>query len=257
MEKVCIIKQPAGIGDILFCLKIPQVIQKETEYKKVIWPVSEQYHYLKDYIICDNIEFPVETEDFEYKDLYFNDSLYMIEEENFLFVPLHTSVYIQHKCLTHNDHRCHGHMKYDFCNLSYSDWTDYFNFKRNPERENKLIELLDIDINEPFNLINKNCGTYPNFIPTERISPTNGLKNVYMNFYEGFNLFDWIKVFENAVEIHTAECGVYYILEKMRLENVFIYSKFTSDWSPDREKYYPDTFCYMKEHCNPNWRYMD
>lgn len=56
-DKVCIIKQPAGIGDIFFCQKIAQSVREETEYKKVIWPVASTYSYLKDYMIAEDVEF--------------------------------------------------------------------------------------------------------------------------------------------------------------------------------------------------------
>ncbi len=48
-DKVCIIKQPAGIGDIFFCQKIAQSVLADTDCVKVIWPVSSIYSYLKDY----------------------------------------------------------------------------------------------------------------------------------------------------------------------------------------------------------------
>ena len=51
------------------------------------------------------------------------------------------------------------------------------------------------------------------------------------------------------------ETGVYYILDKMGLDNVYIYSKYTSQWNPER--HLPDDFSYMKDHCNPKWRYVN
>lgn len=255
MEKVCLIKQPAGIGDILFCQKIAKVIQQETEYKKVIWPVSSQYWYLKDYLVADNIQFPLESDDFLYKDVYHSNNAYMIETPEYLYVPLDTSSIIEVQCKCHNNPRAHGHMKYNFCNVDYYDWKNYLEFKRNEERENNLINRIGLDITEPYNLINKNCGTYPNFLTTQRISPQNNFKNVYMEFYEDVNLFDWMKIFENANEIHTMESGVYYILEKMNLNNVFIYSKYTSEWDDGKNR--QDDFSYMKDHCNKNWRFIN
>lgn len=255
MEKVCLIKQPAGIGDILFCQKIAKVIQKETEYKKVIWPVSSQYWYLKDYLIGEDIEFPLESDNFPYKDVYNSSNTYMVQNEEYLYVPLDTSSIVEGQCKCHNNSRAHGHMKYNFCNVSYLDWKDYLKIKRDEERENKLIEMIGLDINQPYNLINSHCGTYPNVLTTGRISPTNGCKNVYMEFYDGINLFDWMKIFENSQEIHTMECGVYYILDQMNLDNVFIYSKYTSEWDDGKNR--QDDFSYMKDHCNKNWRFVN
>lgn len=254
MDKTCLIKQPAGIGDILFCQKIAKVIQEETEYKKIIWPVSEQYCYLKDYLISDNIDFPLETDNFPYKDFYNSGNLYMVESDNVLFVPLQSSDVVEKICKCHNNSKAHGHMKYNFCNVSYSDWKNYFELKRNYKRENDLISKLELDINKPYNLINKNSGTYPNYSNNllsneiKDIVPNNNFKNVYMEFYDGVNIFDWMKIFEYAREIHTMECGVYYILEKMNLDNVFIYTKYINQ---------NDDFSYMRDHCNPKWRYIN
>jgi hypothetical protein len=71
-----------------------------------------------------------------------------------------------------------------------------------------------------------------------------------MEFYDDVNLFDWIKVFENAKEIHTVETSVYYILEKLNLENVYIYAKPT----PQNRA---NDFSYMKDHCSKKWKYIN
>tara|TARA_S200002703_G_scaffold91620_1_gene79115 strand:+ start:4408 stop:5175 length:768 start_codon:yes stop_codon:yes gene_type:complete len=255
MEKTCIIKQPAGIGDILFCQKIAKIIQQETEYKKVIWPVSEQYAYLNDYLVSDGIEFPNVNENFPLKEVYLQKNFYMIEEKNYLYVPLDYSSYVLTKCSCHNNPRAHGHIKYNYCEASYENWEDYFSIIRNFEKEDGLIKKLGLNDNEPFNLINSNCGTYPNHLTTHRIKPNNSYKNVEMSFQEGYTIFDWMGVFERAKEIHTMECGVYYILQKLKLDNVFIYSKYTSEWDDGMNR--TDDFSYMKDHCNQNWSYIN
>lgn len=245
--KTCLIKQPAGIGDILFCQKIAKTIQEETDYEKIIWPVSSQYAYLSQYLIENGIEYPLETEDFLHKEIYNSGNLYMIQTDNLLFVPLHTCDRIEQKCKCHNDHRAHGHMKYNFCNIEYTNWKDYFNINRNLVREDALIQRLKLNINEPYNVINNHAGTYPNY-DTSDIIPNNNYRNVYMEFIDGVNIFDWMGIFENAKEIHTMECGVYYILEKMNLNDVFIYTKYKNQ---------NDNFSYMKDHCNQKWRYIN
>ena len=249
-KKICVIKQPAGIGDIFFCQKIAQSIREETEYKKIIWPVAPTYSYLNEYMIADGVEFIVETENFPYKDVYNSGNVYMVQTDDLLFVPLQTADYVQKTSSRHNNPLGHGHMKYDFCNVEYLDWKEYFNFKRNEDRENSLIEKLGLDITKPFNLINNNCGTYPNFAKRDDLIPDNDYPNVYMDFIEGVNLFDWVKVFENAEEIHTVETSVYYILEKLGLEKVYIYAKPT----PQNRA---NDFSYMKEHCSNKWTYIN
>ena len=55
--EVITIKQPAGIGDIFYCLKIAKRLLQDNKTKKVIWPVSPVYSYIKDYIKFPNLEF--------------------------------------------------------------------------------------------------------------------------------------------------------------------------------------------------------
>ena len=41
---------------------------------------------------------------------------------------------------------------------------------------------------------------------------------VKLQIIEGYTLFDWCKVFENAIEIHTVHTGINYILDKLELK---------------------------------------
>ena len=41
---------------------------------------------------------------------------------------------------------------------------------------------------------------------------------VNLRIIENFSLFDWCKVFENAIEIHTVHTGINYILDKLNLK---------------------------------------
>jgi len=70
MSKICLIKQPAGIGDIFACLKIAKTIQAETEYNRVIWPVASVYSYLNEYLIANDILFCKEEDSFDFKSVY-------------------------------------------------------------------------------------------------------------------------------------------------------------------------------------------
>jgi len=255
MKKYCIIKQPAGFGDILFCQKIAKVFQENTEYKEIIWPVAPVYSFIQEYMGDDNLHFPREDEDFPFKEVYESNSYSCLQSDQFLFIPLQTADYTLSPCTCHGSRRAHGHIKYNFCNVDYLDWKNYLAFRRFEDRENALVKHLGLDLNEPYNLINKSCGTPPRCEYRENIKPDNDYKNIYMDPIEGFSLFDWCKVFEHAQEIHTMETGVWYVLDKLGLENVYIYSKYTSDWNP--EKHLPDDFSYMKDNCNPNWKLIN
>ncbi len=254
-KKTCLVKQPAGFGDILFCQKIAKILQKNTEYKQIVWPVSPIYSYIQEYMGNDNLYFPREDEDFPHKNIYESNNYNFLQTDNCLYVPLQTANYILSPCTCHGNPRAHGHIKYNFCNIDYNDWKNYLTFERFDDRENDLVKYLGIDLNEPYNLINKSCGTPPHCKYRENIKPDNEHKNIYMDLTSGFSMFDWCKVFEHAQEIHIMETGVWYILDKLGLENVYVYSKYTSDWNP--EKNFPDDFSYMKDNCNKNWRLIN
>jgi hypothetical protein len=246
-EKICIIKQPAGVGDIFFCLKIPQILLQQGRCDRVIWPVVQEYSYLKNYLHYDNIEFVHELESFPFRDAWASGHIHTIENEDLLYIPLQTSDTVQGVCRCHGNNIAHGHMKYNFVNMDYRDWKDYFHFTRNYEREQALINKLGIDPKEPYNIVNRNYGTYPNYLTRFDIDPQNGVRNIHMRFHPETTLFDWIGILEKATEIHTVETSLYYILDKMGFNNVTIYSKF-----PERG----DDFSYMKDSTNPDWRYV-
>jgi hypothetical protein len=47
-----------------------------------------------------------------------------------------------------------------------------------------------------------------------------------MQLIEGFNLFDWCQVIENAAEIHTVETSICYLIEKMNTtKKLFMYAR--------------------------------
>lgn len=241
MSKICLINQPAGLGDILFCQKIAYVALQEFGCEKVVWPVSEVYNYLSEYVSQPKVYF-------ETKNQEPNLGKNIINTEELLYIPLVSSDSV----INHSDMRAHGHIKYKFFfNTEYKDWKNYFTLQRNFERELELIKYLNLNINEPFNLINRNFGTPPNFKINNKIKPSNNLKNIYMDILPGFNIFDWIGVIEKATEIHTMETSLYYILEKLGIENnVYIYSKYTFQYGQQ------DNYDYMKSHCSKNWNYV-
>jgi hypothetical protein len=240
MNKTYIIKQPAGIGDIIFCQKIAKNFAEDGN--RVIWIVSPSYFYIKDYLIGD-IEYYSESEDFPHKDIYNSQN----STEDILVVDLQSADAFIRSCHCHRNSLAHGHMKYNRLGISYHDWQDYFEFKRNAERENRLIEKLGIDISKPYNIINNNFGTYPNYLSRNDIYTLNGFSNIYMEFIEGTHIFDWLKILENAQEIHTVETSFVYLLEKLDINNVSVYSRYPG---------INDDFSYMKDNFKSKWRYI-
>lgn len=241
MDKTCYIQQPAGLGDILFCQKIAYRAINDFGCNKVIWPVSYVYGYLSDYIFNDKVIFDPQ----ERLPIYDNK---IINNENFLYIPLQTC----DNLVPYHDSRANGHIKYKFFyDTDYLDWKNYFTLKRNLDRELKLVKLLNIDISKPYNFINPSYGTPPGHVKNNNIKPNNEFPNVYMEIIPNVNIFDWLTIIENAKEIHTVETSLYYILEKLNIEdNVYIYSKYKHS-NPS----YNDDYEYMKSHCSKKWNY--
>lgn len=241
MSKICLINQPAGLGDIIFCQKIAYRALNEFGCSEVNWPVSSVYSYISDYIEQENVFFKDESE-------LINHGMNIIDNDTLLYVPLITSDNV----IDYHNRKAHGHIKYKFFyDTDYSDWKNYFSLKRNLDKEEALIKSLGVDLSQPYNFINPCFGTPPNYVTLPNIIPNNEYKNVYMKMIEGFTIFDWIGVVEKATEIHTVETSLYYILEKLGIEeNVYIYSKY---------KFYlnqQDDYSYMKSHCSTKWNYV-
>ena len=73
--KPCLIKQPAGIGDVFFCQKIARVMM-EKGYD--IYGFMTRYSL--DSEIYQRIWFPMTTDDFPMKDIYFRGAGAVVEE---------------------------------------------------------------------------------------------------------------------------------------------------------------------------------
>lgn len=214
MKPLCIINQPSGIGDIFFCQKIAcQFIKKGYE---IIWPVIPEFFTTTNYI-SNEINFLDINKDFPYKnDL--NDIKTVKRINNDIILPL-----------KYADLVFSGSMmdaKYKMVDTTYNDWPDYFNFKRNTAKEDHLYyDIIGLNDSSKFIFINENYGSPPNFVKRP-IYLKSDKQKVYMDFYPGINIFDWIKVLENSLEIHTVETALNYIIEKLVLNNkFFMYAK--------------------------------
>lgn len=222
MSKVCLINQTAGLGDILFCQKIGVHYQKQGY--RVIWPIIPQFAYLREYV--ENFEFPLLTEDFEYKDFYLKHNerkAQIFSDGDLLLISLH--------CL--DGGRGIMKAKYDFVGIDWTAWSNCFELKRNSEREQRLFEYFKIQEGEKFNFVNSNFATPPN---VERVDIMLQTKHriVNMEFLDFDNVFDWCGLLERAEEIHTVNTSLCYIIEKLHTtQKLYMYKRknYFSDWS--------------------------
>ncbi len=214
MSKTCIIRQPAGIGDIFFTQKIAKNLISEGY--NIIWPVIEQFEFIKDYVKVDGLTFVNETSNFPHKNIYnegYSKPIYF--SEDLLYLP------IQHFD-RHFPNDSVMHAKYKMMNMDYSDWLEYFSFERNLEREQKLIDHYNVN-DKDFVLVNRNFGSPPNSKPCPHMGTYEN--SIEMEYLGWDNLFDWIGLLLKAKHIYTVETSILYIISKLGLKNVTVYSR--------------------------------
>jgi hypothetical protein len=204
-DKICLVNQCLGIGDVFFCQSIGRYF-KDKGYR-VIWPLASQIMYIKNYIEDYGIEFVDRNSDFPGKYFYKDDNPLVIED-NFVFLPLaNASHRIPNSTIMY--------AKYELLNLDFNIWRDGFNFKRNKEKEDELYyNILGLKDNESYVFLNKYYGTPP-YITEAPFHINTEDRILQMNYVEGFTLFDWCKVIENASLIVTVDTSFQYLMEKM------------------------------------------
>lgn len=213
MSKICLIRQPAGIGDIFFTQKIAK--EYISKGYSVIWPVISEFEFIKDYIKIDNLHFINENSDFTHKNIYQEGYSRPISiNENDVYLPIQ-----------HFDRHFDGsvmHAKYKLLGMDFGDWIEYFTFVRNEEREQKLIDHFDVNEKE-FVFVNRMFGSPPNSKPCPNMG--NYENSIEMSYLGWDNLFDWIGLLLKAKHIYTVETSLLYIINKLGLKNVTVYSR--------------------------------
>lgn len=217
--KTCLIKQPAGIGDIFLCQKIAKHYIDQSGYE-VIWPVLSHLMWVQEYIKYPGITFVDVEQDFPYKDIYHSGMRQPYQVGGFIFLPLHTADQVfPHDLILDS--------KFKLVDMSINDWMDHFSFERNTDKERHLFyDLLGLEDKEDFYLTNSMYGTPPTQ-KTINIQLDLDMKRIELSLIDGITTFDWCMVLEKASEIHFVDTCYSLILNKMGLngDNVSIYSR--------------------------------
>ncbi|MDA1237353.1 MAG: hypothetical protein O3A15_00210 [Proteobacteria bacterium] len=256
MKKVCIINQPEGLGDILYLQKIGYFFQEQGY--EIYWPVNPFYcDYIGDYLnnfnyFCNkNFQDPSEE---HFIDMGLTKDIFELYLEysgprgeiysgisggiDLKIVPLNHlgSIRPANPEIMDNPGTMQKR-KYAFVGVSDSDWPDYLHINRNTDKENDLYyNVLGLKDNEDYGLVNIFLGTPPSCTSTLSIilddflgsdSSKNGLRHISLDFIEGFTLFDWMKVIENAKEIWMEGSAITWICEKLNLkaEKLVLYQR--------------------------------
>lgn len=211
MKLNCLINQPAGLGDIIVCLKIAK-IYSERGYN-VIWPIKDFYlDVVKKHIDVDFVEWHCDS----------NYSKLANSADLILNLDGATSI---HPNLGIVDAKYAEAKIYDF-----EDWVDYFNLVRDIDRESELTNLVKERIKtKKYTLVNNNYGTPPNTFRKKIIADTDN-DIVEMSLSPKYNIFDWIGVIENAAEIWTVDTCIHYIMDhpsiRLKAERLEMFSRY-------------------------------
>ena len=100
---------------------------------------------------------------------------------------------------------------YDQINLDYKTRYEYAFFPRNKERENNLINKLNIK--DEYIFCNTSCSD-----DDYKINIDSKYKKIYLQKLTD-NLLDWIGVIENAKEIHTIDTAIFQMIKNLNLKN--------------------------------------
>lgn len=227
-KKICVIKQPGGLGDIFYTQKIAQKFRDENF--DIYWYTLSQYYWIKDYISG------IKWLDKKSEEMYtpFNsDQIFSnvmnknspILNDDFTYLPI---------VFAHEIGREKKIMKakYSLVNMKDDDWQDYFKFKRFQEKEDKLYyDVLGLKDNQEYCFICENIGTGRN--DAMKIKYDGNLPVVKLSFIDGFTLFDWCKVVENASEIYTMDSSISLLMEKLSLktDKLFLYTRRPGNFS--------------------------
>lgn len=226
--KPCIIKQPAGIGDVFFLQKIAEVYRQKNY--EIIWPLRDNIFWISEYI--PNVNWFKISDEFIGKELF--NYVGFVEEEDFVYIDASTAD------RTYNtDPTRIMASKYGMVGLDHTDWGKYFKFNRNIEKEKTLYyDVLGLKDDSTY--------VYVNDIVTTDIVKTNKLINkkydypvIQNQIIDGFSLFDWIKVWENAKEIHSIPTALCFIVDVIKTDAMIFYY-------PHDERHYKDVIDIFK-----------
>ena len=171
-----------------------------------MWPLRDDVIWIKDYV--DGINFCKLSDDFPRKNYYYSGRFF-IQTDDFIFLSP-DGFQLQGKRIMES--------KYLMIKESDHDWYNYFNFKRNIDKENDLYYNV-------LGLTDESQYVFLNNMASVDVKTSNVLDDLSFNYptvnlqiIKNFTLFDWCKVFENAIEIHTVHTGINYVLDKLNLK---------------------------------------
>jgi hypothetical protein len=247
---ICLINQPAGIGDILYTLQIGH-IYSDMGYR-VVWPIIRQYAWLPRYLVSSCIEFPVldDVRDHRFCKLLQSPAAEIVYDDNLLYIPLRrstlNSVGRKYQLM---------YSKYTMVGLGSAcrSWYKYVSVRRNYPQEHKVISYYSIREGEDFIFANSKIGSpdgHLQELPAMRqqiscLQSRTGNRVIENEFVPETTFFDFINLLCRAKEVHLPNSALAWLVEYLR------YCGLTRS---DQKR-----VCYPRDRGNPindNWNYI-
>jgi hypothetical protein len=233
--------QAAGIGDILFTQKIVHKLAEKYQ-KPIYWPIAEPIYWITEYI-----KSPAQF--ILYDENKHNNSLKHIR-----FPEIHQIPEYPGKTLVIPVHCADAPIfqvpimpsKYKMCNLDYTDWQKYIQIERNYSREEKLYKEIVGD-KKDYIYVNKLYATPPWEKESKYVNVPDYPNIIFHKMTSDYTFFDWLKIAENAKEIHTVSTGNFYLYEanKGSMPDIHIYNR--------DDDHNLKQLAFAKPHLNKNW----
>lgn len=214
-----VIQQAFGLGDVIFTQSIANDFIKDGF--KVLWPVLPHlveglnfaYHKV---VFVDHTKFNID----------YNNKQYAIID-GMVHLPMRYS-----ESLIGLPYKYHMKSKYDFLGKDWRAWKESAMYKRNRIREISLCTHLGLNDGKEYNLISMNFGNAGKAVA---IDVKNDLKNIELTPVEGYSLFDWSRVIENATNIHAVSSSSLYLFELLNLKakDVHMYPRLPAEQNFD------------------------
>ena len=142
-----IINQPFGLGDIIF---LQGLVEKLRQDYNVIFPVADEYAWVKDYLERENVQFPKKSEvPINYEDANMREGYLPLRFATQVLRGLHPHDY-SHDYTVMED-------KYSLVEENPSIWRN-FTIKRNLKKEQELINHLGL-VRDDYVFVNENYGS--------------------------------------------------------------------------------------------------
>ena len=212
-NKICLIHHFAGIGDVFFLQYVARKYMAMGYH--VIWPLKDEILWIQDYI--PDIQFCSRQDNFPGKEYYGKDIV--ILSPQFIYLGLMNTHFWQNDYGVRDEDTCMVmHSKYIMMQLDWKNWSEGFQFNRKIDKENELYyNVLGLKDDSEYVFVNRYANT-ENRKNNELVFPDFDIPTVDLQILNGFSLFDWCKVIENAKEIHTVHTSMPYLIDRLNIK---------------------------------------